>query len=163
MPQQTVFALVTFLHDLFTVTWIGGLVVLGITVLPVAGKLYGRGPETMRLMDAIQARHRWLVYVSIVGLAITGALLARRSPTSAGFLTFATPYATVLSVKHLLTAGMVIVALVRSVVLAPREGPATPAVQKGKVALLYLNLVLGVLVLAATGLLSAYGGRPPGA
>ncbi len=28
------FALITFLHDLFTAVWIGGLIALGVTILP---------------------------------------------------------------------------------------------------------------------------------
>jgi len=38
-----VFAIVTFLHDLFTAVWIGGVITLGITVLPSAKKVLGNG------------------------------------------------------------------------------------------------------------------------
>ena len=43
MPsKQIVFALVTFLHDLFTAVWIGGLVTLALSVLPSARAVLGR-------------------------------------------------------------------------------------------------------------------------
>ena len=41
MPNQTVFALVIFLHDLFTAVWIGGLITLGVTVLPSVKRCWG--------------------------------------------------------------------------------------------------------------------------
>ncbi len=43
MPEKTiVFALITFLHDLFTAVWIGGLITLGLTVLPSVKKSLGK-------------------------------------------------------------------------------------------------------------------------
>lgn len=39
MPTKTiVFGLITFLHDLFTAAWIGGLITLGLTVMPSVKK-----------------------------------------------------------------------------------------------------------------------------
>lgn len=124
MPmRQVVFALITFFHDLFTVVWIGGLFALGLVVLPLAVGMWGRGPETKRLMDAVQRRLSLLVYVSIVGLAVTGALLARRNPAYGGLFSFANPYSSVLSLKHVLVLLMVAVALLRSVALRDRGRP----------------------------------------
>ena len=107
MPAKPiVLALVTFFHDLFTVAWLGGLFTLALVVLPTALGVWGRGPETRRLMDGIQRRLSPIVYVSIVGLAITGALLARRNPAYGGLLSFANPYTTIVSIKHLLMLAM---------------------------------------------------------
>jgi putative copper export protein len=39
--QQIVFALITFLHDLFTAAWIGGLITLGLSVWPAPRKTRG--------------------------------------------------------------------------------------------------------------------------
>ena len=68
--QTIVFGLVTFLHDLFTAVWIGGLIALGLTVMPSVKKVLGKGPQTKKLMDAIQKRHSVWVYVSLVGLVL---------------------------------------------------------------------------------------------
>jgi putative copper export protein len=46
--------LVTFLHDLFTAIWIGGLIVLGVTVLPVIRK---QKQQTKELSKNIQKRN----------------------------------------------------------------------------------------------------------
>ena len=50
IPSQIVFAIVTSLHDLFTVIWVGELVTLGVVVLPesrlqraTGGRLYLAG------------------------------------------------------------------------------------------------------------------------
>ena len=155
--KQIVFGVMTFLHDLFTAAWIGGLLTLVLTVLPASRKLLGK-PETQRLMDAIQERLSVVVYVSMAGLAATGLLLSNRSPNFTGLLSFSTPYATVLSLKHLAMVAMVAVALVRSLVL-PRMAPA-PERAKWSLTLLFTNLALGVLVLLLAGLLSSLGAAP---
>jgi putative copper export protein len=157
--KQIVFAVMTFLHDLFTAAWIGGLLTLVLSVLPAARKLLGK-QETQRLMDAIQDRLSIVVYVSMVGLAATGMLLSNRSPNFAGLFGFGTPYATVLSLKHLAMVAMVAVALVRSLVLPRMKRPA-PERAKWSLALLMGNLALGVLVLLLTGFLVALGAAPP--
>jgi putative copper export protein len=162
MPsKQIVFAIVTFLHDLFTAVWIGGLITLGITVLPSAKKVLGMGPQTKKLMDAIQKRLSVLVYVSIVGLVLTGFLQANRNPAFQGLFSFGNPYSTVLTLKHILVLAMVAVALFRSMVLGRRSGPSTPAQEKLKAGLLFLNIVLGVAILLLSGFSVALGSAPP--
>lgn len=166
MPaRQIVFAVMTFLHDLFTVVWIGGLITLGITVLPSARKVLGMGPQTKQLMDAIQKRLSVLVYVSIVVLIVTGLLLSNQSAAFQGLFRFNNPYAIVLSLKHILVLGMVAVAVLRSVALARRVGPPGPGQEKQeklKMALLFLNIAMGILVLLLSGFSAALAaGAPP--
>ncbi len=163
MPKQVVFALVTFLHDLFTVVWVGGMITLALVVMPSARKVLGMGPETKKLMEAIQKRLRVFVYVSIVGLLLTGLLLSRRSPAFQGLFHFGNAYSVVLSVKHVLTVMMIAVALVRSLILG--ESGKSPGAARGKLkaGLLLLNVVLGVAVLVLSGFSAAFssGGPPP--
>ena len=161
MPQQTVFAIVTFLHDLFTAVWIGGLITMGVTVLPSAKKVLGMGPQTKKLMDAIQKRLSVLIYVSIVGLVLTGLLLSNRSPAFQGLLSFGNPYSTVLTLKHVLVLVMIAVALIRSLVLGRQSGPPAPSQEKLKAGLLFLNIVLGIGVLLLSGFTAALSAGPP--
>lgn len=161
--QQVVFTLVTFLHDLFTVVWIGGLFTLILTVLPAAKKVWGPGPQVKQLLDAIQKRLSPLVYGSIVGLALTGLLLARRNPAFGGLFSFANPYAAGLAAKHLLMLAMVAVTLVRSVALRPRGRPRTPRQEKLSLALLLVNGALGLVVLFLSALTAALAAGPPAA
>lgn len=159
-PKLFVFAIVTFLHDLFTAVWIGGLITLGLTVLPAAKKVLGMGPETKKLMDAIQKRLSVLVYVSIVGLLLTGLLQANRSAAFQGLFSFANPYSTVLTLKHILVLAMIAISLYRSLVLGRRTGPSSQAEQKLSVKLLLLNLILGIAILLLSGFSVALGTIP---
>ena len=162
MPtKQIVFAVVTFLHDLFTAIWVGGLITLGITILPSARRVLGAGPQTRKLMDAIQKRLSVLVYVSIVGLAVTGILLGNRSPAFQGLLRFGNAYSAMLALKHILVLAMVAVALIRSLALGRGRGPQKPAQEKLSAGLLFLNVALGVLVLLFTGFAVAFSLGPP--
>jgi uncharacterized membrane protein len=153
--QQIVFTVVAFFHDFFTVVWIGGLFTLALIVLPAAKKAWGPGPQVKQLLEAIQKRLSPLVYVSIVGLLLTGVLLARRNPAFGGLFSFANPYTASLAIKHLLMLAMVAVTLVRSVALRPRGRPRTPREEKLSLALLLVNAALGLLVLLLSALTAA--------
>jgi len=160
-PKLIVFAIITFLHDLFTVVWVGGLITLGLTVLPSAKKVLGKGPEMKKLMDAIQKRLSVLVYVSIVGLLLTGLLQANRAADFQGLFSFANTYSIFLSLKHVLVLAMIAITLYRSLVLGRRTGPSTPAQEKLSVKLLLLNMILGVAVLLHSGFGAALAAAPP--
>ena len=158
MAQQIVFALVTFLHDLFTVLWVGGMITLGLVVFPSARRVLGQGVELKRLVQAIGRRLSVLVYVSIVGLVLTGVLLSRRAVGFQGPFSFANAYSAILSVKHMLVVLMVVVAIVRQAAQrrAPRGLP-----EKLGAGLLLLNVALGIVVLLLSGFSAAFSAGPP--
>ncbi len=157
MPKQIVFTIVLFVHNLCTVIWVGGMLMLGFTVMPASKDVLGMGPQTKKLMDTIQKRLSRIVYFCIVLLIVTGLLMAKRSPAFHGLFHFGNPYATALSIKHILTILMVAIALVRSIVLGPKEGPAAQQQEKLKSALLFVNIALGILVLFLSAYCSAVG------
>ncbi|MEA2007801.1 MAG: hypothetical protein U9O54_01665 [Chloroflexota bacterium] len=150
--QTIVFAIVTFLHDLFTAVWIGGLITLGLTVMPSVKKVLGKGPQTKKLMDVIQKRHSVWVYVSLVGLVLTGLLQSNRSAAFLGLFSFGNAYSAALAIKHILVLAMIVVALYRSLAL---EGKLTPSQEKLKAVLMMLNIVLGVAILLLSGFTAA--------
>jgi len=153
MPAQAIiFALVTFLHDLFTAVWIGGLITLGLTVMPSVKKVLGKGPQTKQLMDTIQKRHSVWVYVSLVGLVLTGLFQANRAPAFQGLFSFGNAYSTVLTIKHILVLAMIAIALYRSLALG---STSTPAEEKLKVRLLVLNIIFGISILLFSGFTAA--------
>ena len=160
MPEQIIFAVITFLHDLFTAIWIGGLITLALTVLPSARQVLGKGPQMKKLLDAIQKRLSVLVYVSIVGLIVTGVLQANRNPSFEGLFHFGSAYSTALSLKHIVVVLMIGIALFRSLVLGRRREPLAPSQEKLNMGLLLVNMVLGIVVLLLTGLSVAYGSPP---
>ena len=150
--QTIVFGLVTFLHDLFTAVWIGGLITLGLTVMPVVKKVLGKGPETKKLMDTIQKRNSVLVYASMVGLVLTGLLQANHSSAFLGPFSFGNAYSAVLAVKHILVVLMIVIALYRSLALSKTT---THGQEKFKGILLILNLLFGISILLLSGLAAA--------
>jgi len=149
---------VLFLHNLFTVVWIGGLITLGVVVLPVTSKTLGKGAKTKELIDKIQNRLSVFVYVSMLGLLGTGMLLARRAPQFGGLFSFANGYSIVLAIKHVVVILMVVIALCRRIALKQRGDKLQPRRRKAGLGLLYANVVLGIVVLllsAMSAVLSA--------
>lgn len=164
-------SVVTFLHDLFTVVWIGGMIALGLGMLPALRRSLGMGPQMRLTVSAFQERFRWFAYVSIVGLLVTGVLLSRHSPEFRSWFSWADSYSVLLSLKHLLVIVMVVIVIVRSVFMT-QKAPQSPGLTPGQTAgpprpgrrarismlLLFVNIAFGVAVLflsAATATLSA--------
>jgi putative copper export protein len=171
VPQNVwIVSVVTFLHDLFTVVWIGGMITLGLGMIPAVRATLGMGSQTQQIVNAFQRRYRWFAYVCIGGLGVTGVLLSRRSPEFQSWFTWADTYSVLLSLKHLLVIVMVVIVIVRSALMAqkapsgppalPRPGTPRPAPgRRARAAMLLLsaNIAIGVAVLflsAATATLS---------
>ena len=150
--ETIIFALITFLHDLFTAVWIGGLITLGLTVMPSVKKVLGKGPQTKKLMDDIQKRHSVWIYVSLIGLIITGLLQSNRSPAFLGLFSFGNAYSAILAIKHIFVLAMIAIALYRSLALG---STSTPAEEKLKARLLVLNIVFGISILLLSGFTAA--------
>ena len=146
-----IIAIMTFLHDLFTAIWIGGMITLGLSVFPSIKKVLDMGPQTMKLIEAIQKRLSKIVYVSIVGLFITGAVKAKMVPEFLGLFHFGNTYSTLMGTKHILVIIMVIIAILRSRVVGRKMDAPAPKVEKAKVGMLLLNILLGVIVLLLSG------------
>jgi uncharacterized membrane protein len=155
MPRQIVYALITFLHDLFTVAWLGGLITLALAVMPALRTTLGMGPQSKKLMDAIQARLSPLIYVSMAGLVITGLLLSQQATFFRGLFSVDNTYSLVLAIKHILVLAMIVIGIYRSRVIDRRSQPGDPATMKAKARLLMVNLLLGILVLLLSGLSAA--------
>ncbi|MCA9979059.1 MAG: CopD family protein [Anaerolineales bacterium] len=151
----------TFLHDLFTAVWIGGLIIIGITVMPAARQALGKGPQMKKLMDTIQKRHSVYVYVSIAGLLVTGVIQAKQAAAFQGLFRVGNAYSAALTFKHILVLIMIAIALYRSLVLGSKGKQSTPAREKLSVRLLFLNIILGIAVLLASGFTAALSAGSP--
>jgi putative copper export protein len=144
---------ILFLHNSFTVVWIGGMITLSLIILPVTSKVLGRGAQTKALVDRIQSRLSWFVWVSIAGLLVTGLLLSKRAAAFDGPFSFDTTYSAVLSVKHIAVGLMIALAATRRWFLRKRSDNRQRGLRKASLALLGANVFLGLLVL----LLSSMG------
>lgn len=170
MPAKLIiFSIITFLHDLGTVIWIGGLITLGVFVFPAVKKKL-KSPESIKqIIHAVQKRFRIPMVMSIVVLTVSGILMSRRNPQVTGAFAFDNPYVTVLSIKHIFVIGMVILAVIRTIITSrkpvpPDTGSTEMRAKKGGVEkiLLVLNILFGIAVLFLSGMNSTMSGFVPG-
>jgi len=155
MPIQLyVRTLVTFIHDLLTAVWIGGLFMINLTLMPAARKALGNEPEMLNLMEKVKQNHRRFIYVAIPGLLITGMFLGRSNTIPKGLLSFHNPYDTAMTIKLVLLVLMTIIAIIRS-----RRSPQSDKENARKAAIPMLaNLVLGLIVLLLSGYMDSVAG-----
>ena len=144
--QIPVVVLVTFLHDLFTAIWIGGLIILGTTVFPAIKKQQNR-----ELANSIQKRLNTIVLVSIIGLWITGMLLANRSTAFTGLFNVSNTYSLAMAIKHILVILMTVLALFRTRFVVRTKKMTDPSTEKLGALLLICNIILGIAVLLLSG------------
>ncbi|MHC1739888.1 MAG: CopD family protein [Anaerolineaceae bacterium] len=153
--KTLVFAFVSFFHDLFTVIWMGGLVVTVISYLPALKEALGPGPQVKKVMIAFQKRQSVWVYVSMVGLILTGLLMSNRTPEFEHLFGFDNAYSVALSIKHILVILMIGITLYRSLVLSQPKAVMTPKKEHLSFQLLIVNVVIAIAVLFTSGLVAA--------
>ena len=154
MPiQKIIFGLVSFFHNFFTVIWIGGLALIVLTLLPSIKKVLGTTPQARSLMVAVTQRQRIWVFISVLGLFITGLLMSKGNPNSTGFMHFDTTYAILASVKHILTFIMVLIAGARSGRYGKEETKPSPKDRMGA-PMIVVNLILGIAVLVLSSFMA---------
>jgi len=147
--------LVTFFHDLFTVFWVGGLAAMVLVTMPAVKATLTPGPVMKDFLNKLQKRQSILVYISMVGLAVTGMMLSQSNSNFTGLFRFDQPFSILLSLKHIAMALMVIITLARSLVVHPANAEKVePRRQKLSMMMILVNFILGVVILLLTGLLS---------
>ncbi len=153
-PQLIMGTIVSFLHDLFTAVWIGGMFILLFVTLPGLKKSGLDAKLTQKTALTIQKRLKPFVIVSIVGIILTGILISKRSGLSSGPLSFSSPYGVILSIKHIFTILMLVLATARTVIITKMEKNPSPKLEKPSVMILAANLACGLIVLFLSALLS---------
>ena len=153
--QQLIMGIIRFLHDFFTVVWIGGLAFMTLTMFSSIKKVLGKDPQAQGLMKMITRKHSIWVYISIVGLFITGLLMGRSNIEYLGFMRFDNLYTTLTSIKHIVTFGMVLVALFRSISFGKKDVELSPKQNKFSMILIIINFIFGLSILFLSGLLAS--------
>jgi uncharacterized membrane protein len=151
-------------HMLATVVWIGGLSTLGLLILPAAGRKLDQGVFSAQL-EGIQSRLDILGWFSLAVLVGTGLVQMSGNPNYEGLLAFGNLWSAAILLKHIVFAGMVAVSayltwgliprLRRAVLLRSKAPEGSGGDELGRILstnrrLVYLNLSLGVIVLAFT-------------
>ena len=120
MQKVVLFGLMNSLHDVFTALWIGGLFTTALSFMPALKGLGMKSEAAKKVLKLYQSRLRVFAVISVVVLWITGLLLAKQSGTGFGLLSFATPYHSLISIKHLIVSLMVVIAIYRGFVLVAK-------------------------------------------
>ena len=162
-PPTWALALVFWLHMLATVTWLGGLAAIAILVLPAA-KLTLKPAEQLAFISAIQRRLEPLAWFCLSLLIVTGLFQMSVNPHYDGFLSTSGQWSLAILTKHTLVVVMVVVSAIqtwevlpsiqRAAIRAQKTGdPAELRVLRQRERLLLrVNLLLSMLILAATAL-----------
>ncbi|HZK28951.1 MAG TPA: hypothetical protein VFD19_01895 [Clostridia bacterium] len=155
--NQLMMGIIRFLHDFFTVVWVGGLAFMVFTLAPSLSKVFGKDQKAQEVMQAVTRRHRVWTYISIIGIFVTGLLLGKSSPEYAGFMQFDNLYSSLASVKHLLIFAMIAIALFRSISFGKKDRVVNPKQNKISFLLIAGNLLFGVVVLLLSALMAVLG------
>ncbi len=153
--KPLVFAFVSFFHDLFTVIWMGGLVVTVLSYMPALKEALGPGPQIKKVMMAFQKRQSIWVYVSMAGLILTGLLMSNRNPEFEHLFGFGNAYSVTLSIKHILVILMIGTTLYRNLILSHPQAALTPEKEHLSFQLLIINVVIAIAVLFTSGLVAS--------
>ncbi|MDL1901010.1 hypothetical protein FBR02_09610 [Anaerolineae bacterium CFX9] len=161
--SQSALAISLFFHLSATVIWIGGLVILSILVIPETRRILQESPALYRLLSRWRKRFFPLSNLSLIVLIVTGLLQMTADEYYDGLMQFDNEWSRVLLVKHIAIIGMVIAGLVLQYGVAPALERATMLLERGKgdadaiaslrrreARLTWLNVVLGVMVLACS-------------
>lgn len=157
--------LMFWLHMLATVAWIGSLVAIALLVLPAMQRTL---PPTAQLafLAEVQRRLEPVAWFSLGLLVVTGLFQLSTNPHYDGFLATSNRWSLAILVKHLLVIVMagvsalqtweVLPAIRRVLLQAEKAGTEKLlSLQRRETFLLRLNLLLSVLILAATALARA--------
>jgi uncharacterized membrane protein len=155
-------ALVFWLHMLATVAWLGGLAAIAILVLPAARRVL-KPADQLAFIEGIQKRLEPLAWFCLSILIVTGLFQLSVNPHYDGFLSTTSGWAQAILVKHSLVILMIVVSAIQTWEVLPairrglvriQRGQATEAeverLQKRETFLLRLNILLSILILAAT-------------
>ena len=159
MANPIIPGIIRFLHDGFTAAWIGGLILMVMIILPTLKRFFDSMEQREKFLKLLQKRLNILVYISIIGLTVTGILLSRQSPNYQSAFSFANTYSVLVSVKHILIIFMVLITLTKSLIL-DRLKTQTPTIMRFRLIMIIFNLLLGIAVLFLSGYSSAIGSVP---
>lgn len=153
--NPVVIVIVRFLHNLFTAVWIGGLLLITLTLFPALKKTLGHSAETEKIMDAVMRKQGKLVILAIIVLTVTGVLLARSSGNVTGLMRFDSQYASLLSLKHILMIVMAVLAFLRLFGFRGLASQPNKDRKKLSLLLLHINTLIGVAVLLLSAMTAA--------
>ena len=164
MPTAVPFwavALLYWVHLVATATWIGSLISIILLVLPAARRALGAADQ-LSLIEFIQRRLEPIAWFSVSVLVVTGLFQMSVNPNYNGFLSTSGRWSLAMLTKHILVGALIAVSAVHTWDVLPTLRRALlkkdrladgelAGLQRREMALLRASMILGVLVLLATG------------
>lgn len=160
--NEILLTVVTWIHLLSTVVWIGGIFFILSVALPIAKKTL---EQPGKLMGAIGKRFVPMANISILLIFITGIFMSLLSHSFSELVSLNSPWSRILFIKILAALMMAGIHFYRDLLLTPKIERLTAEVSpSGKIKelqrlslnLVKINLILGTVVLFLTGMLSAF-------
>lgn len=152
-----------WLHMIVTVTWIGGLAVISMLVIPIARKNLD-SEAYAKFIRAINKRLDPAGWFGLAGFTVTGLIQMSANPNYEGFLAVSNPWSQAILIKHILffliiglsayQTWQVTPAIERAALLRATGKPADQEneLQRKEQNLMRANLLLGVIILLLTAI-----------
>jgi len=138
---------ITFIHNIATAFWVGGMLVLLFSVLPSIKPSSENEEGKLQFLKAFTDRNSTFIYGCILVLILTGILLNRLTGQSTRFLQFKNAYTTILSMKHILYLLMAAITLGRSIQVRKMDMRSKKKTKIDGIAFIKINAALGVVVI----------------
>ena len=156
--KEMFLAIVTWLHLIATVLWIGGIAFILFIAMPSAKQIMG--PEAGKLMGVISKRFTLLANYSIALLVLTGAAMAVLNNRFSSTAILENNWIAILVAKHVLVFTMIAIHFYRGWILAPKimrtkSEPGKISMQSRSLNLVKVNLALGLIVLLLSAIVSS--------
>ncbi|MFW9982681.1 MAG: hypothetical protein ACFFE3_12305 [Candidatus Thorarchaeota archaeon] len=157
---QLILGVLNWLHLVATVAWFGGLSTNILVLMPSIGASLDP-PAAGKLMSNYMKKFRPLVYVSILILITTGAIITVMM--NPAYLSLSSEWSIVLLIKHALIAFAVIANLYGFEIMAPKvaklaaQGPSPELAQLQKIQMnsAKIGFIIALLILLLTGFQTA--------
>jgi uncharacterized membrane protein len=150
-----------WLHMLATVTWVGGLVVVSLVILPIARRSLGE-ESYPKFLRAVNKRLDPIGWFGLAVLTVTGLIQMSANPNYEGFLAVNNPWARAILLKHIAFLFIIAFSAYQTWTLTPaleraalrqargKDNPEAPQLQRRERNLMRANLVLSLVVLLLT-------------
>jgi len=161
--SQSLLAISYFFHLIATIVWIGGLFTMTVLIWPEMRRVFADNPALLGLLTRLRKRFTPLTNLSLVVLLVTGLIQMSGDRNYDGVLQFTNEWSRVILLKHVAIAGMVVCGVLLQYSVTPALERVSLLLQRGKgdpaewerlrrreVRLTWVNVALGVLVLAFT-------------
>lgn len=157
--ELVLLTLMNWAHLFATVVWFGAMTTMFFILLPAA-KVALEPPVMGKFMGVLAKKMKTVVYVSIIVLIVTGAVIMALNPSDAGY-GFGSRLGMVLIVKHFLVALMIFVGVYISEGILPKiakavakgPSPEVGALQKKQMKMAMINFILSLIILLLSGYL----------